>query len=88
LKSLNKNKFEELEFLIIKTYLNNFEIKNCIIYSKLAIKSKALIEVEIYYIKITQVFITIAQLTYMLFVNDVILRFLTLVKKIYKNLFV
>ncbi len=37
----------------MKTYLNNFEIKNYIIYDKLAIKSKALIEVEIYCIKIT-----------------------------------
>jgi hypothetical protein len=82
LTSLNKNKFEEFEFLIIKTYLNNFEIKNCIIYDKLAIKSKALIEVKIYYIKITQIFIIIAQFAYILLVNDVVLRFLTLVKKI------
>jgi hypothetical protein len=55
---------------------------NCIIYDKLAIKSKALIEIKIYCIKITQILVTIAQLTYMSFVNDIILRFLTLVKKI------
>jgi hypothetical protein len=82
LTSLNKDKFEEFKFFIIKTYLDDFEIKNYIIYDKLAIKSKALTEVKIYCIKITQVFATIAQLTYMSLVNDVILRFLTLVKKI------
>jgi hypothetical protein len=64
----------------MKTYLNNFEIKNYIIYNKLAIKSKALIEIKIYCIKITQIFVIIAQFTYMLFVNNIILRFLTLVK--------
>jgi len=64
----------------MKTYLNNFEIKNYIIYNKLAIKSKALIEIKIYCIKITQIFVIIAQFTYMLFVNNIILRFLILVK--------
>jgi len=82
LTPLNKNEFEELKFLIIETYLNNFEMKNYIIHDKFTIKSKALIEVKVYCIKITQVLATIAQLTYMLLVNDVILRFLTLVKKI------
>jgi len=82
LAPLNKDEFEEFKFLIMKTYSNDFEMKNYIIYDKLAIKSKALVEVEIYCIKITQVFATIAQLTYMPLVNDVILRFLALVEKI------
>ncbi len=57
-------------------------MKNCIIHDKLAIKSKALVEVEIYCTKMTQIFATIAQLTYMSLVNDVILRSSTLVEKI------
>jgi len=79
---LNKDKFEKSKFSIIETYLNNVEIKNYIIYNKFARKSKVLIETKIYYIKITQVVVTIAQFTYMLFVNNILLHFLTLVKKI------
>jgi len=66
----------------MKTYFNDFKIKNYIIHNKLIIKSKALIEVKVYCIKITQILVIIAQFTYMLLVNDVVLRFLTLVKKI------
>jgi hypothetical protein len=66
----------------MKTYFNDFKMKNYIIHNKLIIKSKALIEVKVYCIKITQILVIIAQFTYMLLVNDVVLRFLTLVKKI------
>ncbi len=66
----------------MKTYFNDFKMKNYIIHNKLIIKSKALIEVKVYCIKITQILVIIAQFTYMLLVNNVVLRFLTLVKKI------